>query len=171
MNFRKLAVTVSSSIGILAMAAGIALAQTPTIIKQFNAWGAYSYKDGNSKTCYILSVPTAKSPKNVNHGDIFFLVSRKSNQNTAYEPQIEVGYELKITEKVIVDVDGKKFMLFSKGRNAWVENAAEEPALVAAMRKGSKMTVSAQSKRGTKTSYSYSLSGVSAALDQIKSCK
>jgi hypothetical protein len=33
------------------------------------------------------------------------------------------------------------------------------------------MTVSATSRKGTGTSYSYSLSGISAALKQIESCK
>ena len=50
-------------------------------------------------------------------------------------------------------------------------NAAEEPALVAAMKGGRSMTVKATSGRGTATSYSYSLSGISAALKQIESCK
>ena len=33
------------------------------------------------------------------------------------------------------------------------------------------MTVSATSSRGTNTSYTYSLSGVTAALNSIKDCK
>jgi invasion protein IalB len=52
-----------------------------------------------------------------------------------------------------------------------VENAAEEPALVAAMKTGHGMKVSAVSGRGTKTSYEYSLQGLSAALKQIETCK
>ena len=53
----------------------------------------------------------------------------------------------------------------------WVENAAEEPMLIDAMKNGDDMKVQAQSGRGTKTSYSFSLKGISAALDSIAGCK
>ncbi|MBP1845068.1 invasion protein IalB [Rhizobium petrolearium] len=150
---------------------GIASAQTPTRIQQFKAWGAYSYKSGSSTVCYVLSVPTTKEPAAVDHGDIFFIVSQRPGQNISYEPQAMMGYPLQANSKVNVTIDGKNFVMFTKDKAAWVENAAEEPALVAAMKTGHNMSVSATSSRGTKTSYAYSLSGISAALKQIESCK
>jgi hypothetical protein len=39
------------------------------------------------------------------------------------------------------------------------------------MKGGDAMQVQAQSGRGTKTSYSFSLKGISAALDSIAGCK
>ena len=162
--------TIAIAITALFALTAAAAAQSPTRIKQFDAWGAYSYNSGNSKVCYVLSVPTAKNPANVDHGDIFFLVSQRPGQNISYEPQAMMGYPLKEASKVEVDVDGNKFTLFTRGNSAWVENAAQEPQLVAAMRAGSTMTVKATSRRGTATSYSYSLKGVTAALNQINSC-
>ena len=38
--------------------------------------------------------------------------------------------------------------MFTKGKSAWVENAAEEPLLIAAMKGGADMKVAAQSGRG-----------------------
>ncbi len=149
---------------------GVASAQSPTRIKQFNAWGAYSYNSANGKVCYILSLPTRKDPANVDHGDIFFLVSQRPGQNISYEPQAMMGYQLRDGSKVNVDVDGRNFTMFSKDDSAWVENAAEEPALVSAMRAGSSMTVKATSQRGTNTTYTFSLSGVTAALSEIQNC-
>jgi len=61
--------------------------------------------------------------------------------------------------------------MFTKDKAGWVENAAQEPALVAAMKSGHSMTVNATSRKGTSTSYSYSLSGISAALKQVEGCK
>ncbi|WP_102960661.1 invasion associated locus B family protein [Mangrovicella endophytica] len=148
-----------------------AAAQTPTRMNQFNAWGSYSYTAGGSKVCYILSTPTKMEPASVDHGDIFFLISQKPGQGVSYEPQVVVGYPLKEGGRVTVDVDGKKFALFTKGESAWMENAAEEPQLVAALRAGKEMRVDAQSQRGTATHYVYSLSGVSAALKSINTCK
>ncbi|OBZ94274.1 hypothetical protein ADU59_16410 [Pararhizobium polonicum] len=151
--------------------AGVASAQSPTRIQQFNAWGAYSYQAGAGKVCYVLSVPKEKSPANVDHGDIFFLVSQRPGQNISYEPQAMMGYPLQENSKVTVTIDAKNFVMFTKGNSAWVENAAEEPALVAAMKTGKAMSVAAKSRKGTPTAYSYSLSGISAALKQIETCK
>lgn len=149
----------------------LAAAQSPTRIEQFKAWGAYSYKSNGGNVCYVLSVPTAKEPASVNHGDIFFVVSQRPGQNISYEPQAMMGYPLKETSKVNVTIDDKNFVMFVKETSAWVENAAEEPALVAAMKTGKAMTVKATSARGTGTSYTYSLSGISAALKKIENCK
>ncbi|KXF78983.1 hypothetical protein ATN84_04340 [Paramesorhizobium deserti] len=151
--------------------AGTALAQTPSQISQFNAWGAYSYQSGNGKVCYVLSVPTQKTPANVDHGDNFFLVSQKPGQNVSFEPQFMAGYELRPDSKVTVTVGNRSFTMFINGKSGWMENAAEEPQLVAAMRAGADMTVKAVSKRGTNTSYTYSLKGISAALSAIQNCK
>lgn len=148
-----------------------AWAQTPTRINQFKSWGAYSYADKNGKVCYILSQPTKKQPANLDHGNVYFLVSQKPGQNVAYEPQVEVGYSFQEQSEVTVSVDGKNFVMFTKGNNAWVKNAAEEPALVKGMRAGSNMKVSGKSRRGNTTTYTYSLSGVTAALNEIGKCK
>jgi hypothetical protein len=61
--------------------------------------------------------------------------------------------------------------MFTQGDGAWLKNKAEEPSLVAAMRAGSKMNVAGQSRRGTNTSYVYSLSGVTAALKDVAACQ
>jgi hypothetical protein len=167
MFVRKLA----TALALVLTTAGVASAQSPTRIQQFNAWGAYSYQANGGKVCYVLSVPKEKNPAGVDHGDIFFLVSQRPGQNISYEPQAMMGYPLKEGSKVNVNIDGRNFVMFVKGNSAWVENAAEEPALVAAMRSGRDMKVQATSRRGTGTNYAYSLSGISAALKQIETCR
>jgi hypothetical protein len=150
---------------------GTALAQTPSQISQYNAWGAYSYQQGNGKVCYVLSVPIDKQPAKIDHGDNFFMVSQKPGQNVNYEPQFKAGYDLQANTKVVVKIDERSFSMFTSGSHGWMENAAEEPQLVAALRAGHQMSINAVSKRGTKTSYAYSLKGVSAALKAIATCK
>lgn len=159
--------------GILALVSSAsAIAQTPKPIKQHKAWGAYTYDDARAgKICYILSVPTVKEPVDRDHGDVFFLISQKPDGTTGFEPQVEVGYPLKADVSVTVNIDGKSFTMFSQGNNAWLKDVSQEPALVAAMRSGRSMKVSGQSTRGTRTSYTYSLSGVTAALQEVSRCK
>ncbi len=165
--------SIVSALALTLVMAGVAAAQqaAPNRIQQFQAWGAYSYKSGNSTVCYVLSVPTAKQPASVDHGDNFFIVSQRPGQNISYEPQAMMGYTVKENSKINVVIDNKTFVMFTKDKAGWVENAAQEPALVAAMKTGHSMTVNAVSRKGTGTSYSYSLSGISAALKQIESCK
>ncbi|APH74279.1 invasion associated locus B family protein [Aquibium oceanicum] len=151
--------------------AGPAAAQSATKINQYNAWGTYSYQGDSGKVCYVLSVPTEKQPQALDHGDIFFFVSQKPGQNVAFEPQFIASYPFQENSKVAVKVGDRSFSLFTKGKSAWLENAAEEPQLVAAMKAGSVMSVAAKSGRGNDTSYNFSLRGITAALDSISACK
>lgn len=145
-----------------------ATAAQPTRIKQFEAWGVYSYSNNGQTSCYALSVPTTSAPASVNHGDNFFLISP---QGQAYMPQAIMGYALRQGSDVAVAVDNERFELAPRENTAWVRDQSREPALVNAMRGGSRMTVQATSGRGTATSYSYSLSGVTAALQEVSRCR
>src|SRR5262249_4885800 len=59
------------------------------------------------------------------------------------------------------------YVMYTQGDGAWIKNAAEEPRLVEAMRKGSDVVVKGVSARGTATTDTYSLKGLSQALDKI----
>jgi hypothetical protein len=163
---------ISITAGVVAAAlSGPAMAQSATKVGQYNDWGTYSYQADTGKVCYVLSVPKEKQPANLDHGDIFFFVSQKPGQNVAYEPQFIASYNLQENSKVTVKVGDRSFSLFTRGKSAWLENAAEEPQLVAAMKGGAAMQVSATSGRGNATSYSFSLRGITAALNSISACK
>ena len=161
----------TAAAALLLLSGAAQAAQTPTRMNQFNDWGSYSYDSSGGKVCYVLSTPKTMQPSSVDHGDIFFLVSQKPGAKTSYEPQVVMGYPLREGSKVVVDVDGKKFNMFVRGESAWMENAAEEPKLVAALKSGKSLKVDAVSQRGTKTNYTYSLAGVTAALNSITKCK
>lgn len=161
----------TAAVAMVTLSGVASAAQTPTRVSQFTDWGSYSYDASGGKVCYVLSTPKTMQPPSVNHGDIFFLVSQKPGNAAAYEPQVVMGYPMRDGSKVVVDVDGRKFSMFVRGESAWMENAAEEPQLVAALRNGRAMKVDATSQRGTATNYTYSLAGVTAALNSIRSCK
>ncbi|CAN0599978.1 unnamed protein product, partial [Laminaria digitata] len=146
----------------LAVIASPAAAQTASKLGQHIAWATYSYNSNGGKVCYVLSVPESKQPPTLDHGNIYFFVSMKPGQNVAFEPQFVTAYTMAENSKVTVTIDGKDFKMFVRDKSAWLENAAEEPQLVAAMKAGSAMSVAAQSRRGNKTSYSFSLKGITA---------
>ncbi|RCL00877.1 MAG: invasion associated locus B family protein [Candidatus Tokpelaia sp. JSC189] len=150
----------------------ITIAQTPAKLDQFDYWGAYSYEVNNGTVCYVLSMPIAQAPTTVNHGDNFFLVSKRTAGGAViFEPQFMAGYSLRNGSYVTVSVGKRHFRLFTKGSSAWVDTAQDEANLVAIMKSDSTMTVKAISERGTNTTYTYSLKGITAALKAIQKCK
>lgn len=167
----KLKTVLTATAAVLIAATQTSAAQTPTRMNVFNAWQTYSWPAENGKICFVISTPTRMTPNDVDHGENFFMVTQKPGEGVSYEPQAKMGYGLSESAPVTVDIDGKDFQMFAKGDGAWLENAAEEPQLVAAMRAGKTLTVEATSARGTETSYTYSLSGVTAALNSINDCK
>ncbi|WP_019220934.1 invasion associated locus B family protein [Bartonella senegalensis OS02] len=149
---------------------GATCAQAPSRLDQFGAWGAYSYKSPKNTICYVLSVPLESFPTTVKHGDNFFLVTKRSHSPLSFEPQFMAGYPLKEGSRVTVTIGNKEFDFFTKDSSAWLASPALEKQLVSAMRAGKSMTVSALSKRGTQTTYTYSLKGVTAALNAAQKC-
>ncbi|WP_455478858.1 invasion associated locus B family protein [Bartonella sp. B10] len=150
---------------------GTAWAQAPKRLDQFGAWGAYSYKSPENTICYVLSVPLDALPTTVNHGDNFFLVTKRSNSPVSFEPQLMAGYPLKEGSKVTVTIGDREFDFFTKDSSAWIASSALEKQLVSAMRAGKNMIVKAVSKRGTHTTYTYSLKGITAALNMVQTCR
>lgn len=151
-------------------------AQTPSIIEEFKDWGAYSYQSASGKVCYVLSphktaAPLSEGGKTLSHGQNYLLIAQRKGQNVSYEPQVMMSYKMKEGSKVNLNVGNKAFTFYTRGKVAHLENAAEEPALVSALRGGSSVSIKVFSSRnGNARDYSFSLSGVTAALKKIASC-
>lgn len=164
-----------AAIAAIAMAGATApaAAQSATLVGTYGDWGIYSYTRDGNKVCYVLTVakPDQMMPKTLDHGKIYFSISQRPGQGVTYEPQFIASYNLADKSKVTATIGAKKFTMFTKEKYAWVENAAEEPALVAAMKSGAELKIDARSSRGNPTSYVFSLKGISAALDSVKGCK
>jgi invasion protein IalB len=140
---------------------------TPTLLQTYNDWEAYRYQADGQTTCYLLAKPKSLQPPGRNHGDVFFFLTSRPAENVTAEVSVLVGYPFAPDSTVEVDIDGKKFNLFTKDDGAWVETTAEEAQLLAAMKAGSNMTVRGKSARGTDTEYTFSLSGVTAGAQKI----
>jgi hypothetical protein len=145
-----------------------------TSILASKSWTAYKSGDGAGKMCFVASQPTDTKydPPGVKSRDpAYFMITTIPGKKIRNEASTIIGYKFKGGAKVTVDVGGTKFTMFTENDNAWIENPADESALVNAMRAGSTMSVQGTSSRGTVSTDTYSLSGVSAALDAIaKEC-
>lgn len=161
---------VSVSAALLAITTfGAANAQTPKLVEAFKDWAAYAVDGANGKVCYVASQPKDQQPSGVNRDPVFFMVSHWKNRNVKNEASVIIGYPFADNSKVTTQIDGNSFSMFTKGDGAWMENTNQEATLVAAMKAGSKMVVKGTSRRGTNTTDTYSLSGISAALNKIAS--
>ncbi len=163
----RLLTTIAATV-LVASAAGAA-AQSSTPFATFKQWNAYTHTDGEGKVCYIASQPQdSKYSATISSRDpAFFLVTTRPAANTRNEASIIVGFPFKRESKVVVDIDGQKFTLFTQADGAWMENPGQESALITAMQSGTKMTVTSISLRGTEVVDTYSLSGVTAALKAV----
>lgn len=157
-----------------------ALAQSaaaPTLVGTFDDWSMFSYTGtykGSSpgKICYIYAEPSDMKPPKLDHGRVSFSITTSPTQGVPNESSFVVGYSLKEQSPVTVDIDGRKFTMFTEGDSAWLINTEEEKQLLDAMKSGSNMTITAQSGRGNQTTYKYSLDGVTAAADKMSAeCK
>lgn len=150
-------------------AAGLGLyaggAMAATSLGVFDNWTAWTDNDGSGKICYISATPQRSEPTNVNRGAIHFLVTiRPTNRN---EVATIVGYPIHETNpNASASVDGRSYPMVTQGESAWLASIEDEPGFVGAMRAGATLVVRATSQRGTNTVDTYSLVGVTAALNR-----
>lgn len=156
---------------LLAGSAG-AGAQELTELGMFNQWSAWKSSDATGPICYISSDPQEKQPSTVDHGDVHFFIIHRKGLGTRQEVQSLMGYNLKVGSTPSASVDGKNYSMVIEGKAAWLASTGDEPGFVDNMKRGKVLNVSAESQRGTKTSYTFSLSGVTAAMNAIDAaCK
>ncbi len=147
--------------------ASAASAQAVDLVEKQGTWSLYADQANPKSICFIASQPLAVEPLGANRGPIFFYISAWPKEGVKAEPSIKVGYPVKPDAEMSVTVGTDTFKLFVKGERGFVQDPNEELKLVEALKKGSNAFVKAVSARGTATTDTYSLSGISAALDKL----
>ena len=141
---------------------------TPEQIAAYNAWSAFSYKDGATDVCYMASQPTEAKGNYSERGQVWTLVTHRAPGEKNAVVSIIAGYNYKEGSSAKVTIGNASFTLFTQGDTAWANSAEDDAKLIDAMRKGSRMVVSGTSWRGTDTKDTYSLSGFSKAYSRIR---
>lgn len=142
-------------------------------IGSFGDWNAFVGNDGDTRFCWIASAPQKKEGKYTKRGDVRAMVTRRdSGGKMVSEVSFYAGYTFKPGSEVTVKIGSNTFKLFTKGGTAWARDSKTDARIIAAMKAGRNMVVQGTSSRGTLTTDTYSLIGVTAGLSQIgKSCK
>ncbi len=139
---------------VVALSCTPAFAENPSLLQKFQDWSAYGLA-ADPKVCFAVSQPKDMSPKGVKRGAVYFYISQWPADKVVNEVSVKMGY----------------FELFTKDEGAFVDKPETETGLIEALRKGGTMKVEGTSVRGTKTSDTYSLSGLGDAIDRVvKEC-
>jgi Invasion associated locus B (IalB) protein len=149
-------------------------APQPTLLGQFGDWGAYTASPGGKKVCFALAKPanSKTTPPNRPRDPAYMFISSRPSEKVREEVSIIFGYGFKPNSDASIEISGANYAMYTQSDGAWVKNAAEEPRLVDAMRKGVDLTVKGTSAKGTASADTYSLRGLPEALNRVgQECK
>jgi len=146
----------------------------PTLIGQFGTWGAYTATPNGKRVCFALAKPTTSktNPPNRPRDPAYSFVSTATAEKVSNEVSIMIGYTLKPGSESSLEVGGASYAMYTQGDGLWIKNAAEEERRVDAMRRSADVSVKGISAKGTETTDTFSLKGLSQALDKLaQDCK
>jgi hypothetical protein len=159
----------------LSLAATVTLAQESTNrVATMTDWNVFA--DEGPKECWGVSKPrewvatNGGNPVQVNRSEILLFVTFRPG--AAGQISYTGGYPFADGSTVDVNIDGSTFQLFTDGEWAWPGSAADDAALLAAMKAGTTATLTARSGRGNVTTDTFSLRGFTAAMEDAgKRCQ
>jgi len=146
----------------------------PTLLGQYGDWGAYTASPGGKKLCFAIAKPSSSQtvPANRPRNAPYIFISSRPAEKVKDEVSIVIGYAFKPNSEATAEVGATTFALYTQQDGAWIKNAAEEAKMVEAMRSGQSVVVKGTSGRGTQTVDTFSLRGLSQALDRVgQECK
>lgn len=165
------------TVSALAVLPALAFAQAPgnpTSLGASGDWEAFTYDAEGSKVCYVYSQPkkSEANKKGAARNPIYFMVTHWPGKKVKAQPSTVIGYTFKEGSDVKLSIDTRDFILYPVDNMAWTDKVETERAILTAMKSGKTMSISGTSAKGTVTKDSYSLAGISAALDTIDgACK
>ncbi|MCQ8185778.1 invasion associated locus B family protein [Parvularcula maris] len=144
-------------------------AAEPQQVATYSDWMVFTFDtDGGDRICYAVTEPQDVSPTSANHGDVFFSVASWRSGSASNQPSFMAGYQLQDSSEPMVRIGSDRWEMFSDEREAFIEAPRQEQRLIDAMRRGREMRVSATSARSTATNYTFSLIGISKALERVE---
>jgi invasion protein IalB len=152
--------------------AAAAAAAQPTLLGQYGEWGAYTATPEGKKVCFAIAKPKSSTtnPAGRKRDPAYVFISTRPSENVRNEISVVVGYPFK--GDASAEIGATKFAMYTQNDGAWIKNVAEEARLVDAMRKGADLTIKGVSTRGTQSTDSYSLKGLTQAMDRVaQECK
>ncbi len=146
----------------------------PTLLGQYADWGAYTASPAGKKTCFAIAKPASSvtNPPGRPRNPIYMFISTRPAEKVTNEVSLIIGYPFKPGTEASVEVGSTAYALYTQQDGAWIKNATEEAQMVDAMRQGQTAVVKGTSAKGTQSTDTFSLKGLSQALDRTaQDCK
>lgn len=156
---------------VLSIAAAVAYSSTAfaaKLVEKAGDWSMFAHDAAQKKICFIASQPSTSTPKEAKRDQPFFYVSAWPKDGVQSEISILLGYPVKKGSDVTVTISSGAFKLFPQDDKAFVADPNDELKLIEAMKRGNSMEVSATAEAGFETQDKYSLSGITAALKNLR---
>jgi hypothetical protein len=170
-------------------------ASKPSLVATFGDWNVFVGAVGKGRICYTLAQPKSRDPASLTRDPGYAFISDRPSEGVRNEVSFIMGFDVSGGDTAEASSDAKpekaaaksnaksktpaiaspvalvdqtSFEMLPKGGNLWVKNAAKESALIAVMRKGTKLVVKAASLRGHQSIDTYTLSGFAQAMDRLQ---
>jgi hypothetical protein len=146
----------------------------PTLLGQYGEWGAYTASPGGKKLCFAIAKPTSSQtiPPDRPRNPIYMFISSRPAEKVSNEVSIIIGYPFKPGTEASAAVGTTSYALYTQQDGAWIKNAPDEAQMVDAMRAGQSAVVKGVSAKGTQSTDTFTLKGLSQALDRVgQECK
>jgi len=125
----------------------------------------------DNEYCYIGSIPIETDlPKEKKRGDTYILVYKMVGQQDSVI-QVEAGYIYKLNKDILIKIENMSYKFYTTKDvpdSAWTK---DDDKVIFAMKKGLKLVITGESRRGTVTNDTYTLKGFTSAFNQLtKDC-
>lgn len=135
-------------------------AQARDALGMFGAWGAF--RDAGIPRCYAIAMPEKTTKA---EGNAYADVGLWPKKGVRGQVHFRLSHRIQPGAAVQLSLAGQRYRMIAGGIDAWAADARMEAAILAAMRSGETMTISARDGAGRVFSDQYTLPGAATAID------
>lgn len=135
----------------------------PSLEGAYNDWSLYALQENGNLTCYLSSGLERSSDNVARKRQAVVLITNRPSEGRKGVVSVDPGYIYEDGSQVLMSIGRKQFHLYTKGGQAWAEDA-DDPLIIQAIRTGSTLVVTGRMKGGPATTDTFSLRGFGTAL-------
>lgn len=139
------------------------------VVNKFNDWTLYS-NAAAPQICFLAATAAPSDVPGLKRTPPLLYVSAWPKDGVKSEVSVKLGFPPRKASEPTIAITGQvsaTFKLFVKDDRAFIADATQELKLIEAMKKGSKLTVQSTQEAGTSVIDTYSLAGVTNALQAL----
>jgi hypothetical protein len=138
------------------------MAQARDRLGVWNDWGAF--RDAAVPRCYAIAM-AVDQPGQRRDGQPYFTVATWPRRAVRGEVHVRLSRAAEPGKPVTITINGQRFAAISDGLSAWASDRRGDAAIIAALRSGGDMTVTARGRDGRPVRDLYRLPGAASAMD------